>query len=249
MAQDWTNDVFAAGHVAQTDLQNMENNFLALQSAFSGAVQPAGAVAGQIWHDTANNLLKCYYGAGWITVFDLANVLVALATNCSRSVIAGTLLTGGGALTGNVTLNHGAHTGEVTGTAALTVADNTITPAKCYPGGLVVVNDSTHATQAGTVFTDTLFYKIKCPSGPTVLRFYCRAKKGSSGVNCNAKANVTGIAVGSSIVLGNSYAWYDCGAINMAGATPGTVYDITLQLVTANASFPAEVQGLSVWWE
>ena len=62
MSQDWTSDTFAAGHVAQTDLQNMENNFLALQSAFSGAVQPAGAVAGQSWFDTGQLVLKTRNG-------------------------------------------------------------------------------------------------------------------------------------------------------------------------------------------
>ena len=172
MVQTYTADTFAAGHVAQTDLQNIENNFACFKSSFSGAAQPAGAVAGQIWHDTANNLLKCFYGGGWITTFDLANVLVALATNCSRSVIAGTLLTGGGALTGNVTLNHGAHTGEVTGAGALTVAANTITPAKCSPYSLYVVGDSGLYETTVAAWTDMAFYKIRCPAGPTVLHFW-----------------------------------------------------------------------------
>ena len=115
MSQDWTNDCFAAGHVAQTDLQNMENNFLALQSAFSGAVAPAGAVAGQLWHDTANNRLKCYYGAGWVTVYELASERAPSSLDCERQVIAGAGLSGGGYLTADRTLTHAAHTGEVTG--------------------------------------------------------------------------------------------------------------------------------------
>ena len=69
MSQDWTSDCFAAGHVAQTDLQNMENNFLALHSCFSGAVQPAGAVEGQLWRDTAKKVLKQYNGASWFGMF------------------------------------------------------------------------------------------------------------------------------------------------------------------------------------
>ena len=249
MAQDWTANSFEAGHVAQTDLQNMENNFLALQSAFSGAVQPTGAVAGQIWHDTANNLLKCYYGAGWITTFDLANVLVALATNCSRSVIAGTLLTGGGALTGNVTLNHGSHTGEVTGAGALTVADNAITPAKCSPSALYVLGDSAVHTTIATAWADITFYKIKCPVGPTVLRFWARGKRGSSGVNGYLRANVTGVAQAASSAQGNSYLWDDLGTIDMSGATPGTTYDMTVQGYTSDAGFATSVQGVSIWWE
>ena len=69
MSQDWTSDCFAAGHVAQTDLQNMENNFLALHSCFSGAAQPAGAVEGQLWRDTAKKVLKQYNGASWFGMF------------------------------------------------------------------------------------------------------------------------------------------------------------------------------------
>jgi len=52
MSQYWIDDTFAAGHVAQTDLQNIENNFAALKSSFSGAAAPANTVAGMIWFDT-----------------------------------------------------------------------------------------------------------------------------------------------------------------------------------------------------
>ena len=58
MAQTWTDDTFAAGHVAQTDLQNMENNFACLKSSFSGAAAPAGPVAGQLWFETDQKVLK-----------------------------------------------------------------------------------------------------------------------------------------------------------------------------------------------
>ena len=69
MSQTWTSDCFAAGHVAQTDLQNMENNFLALHSSFSGAAAPAGAAEGLLWRDTAKKVLKQYNGASWFGMF------------------------------------------------------------------------------------------------------------------------------------------------------------------------------------
>ena len=69
MAQTWTDDSFAAGHVAQTDLQNMENNFACLKSSFSGAVQSAGVVEGTLWRDTAKKVLKQYNGASWFGMF------------------------------------------------------------------------------------------------------------------------------------------------------------------------------------
>ena len=58
MAQTWTDDTFAAGHVAQTDLQNMENNFACLKSSFSGAAAPANTVAGMLWFETDQLVLK-----------------------------------------------------------------------------------------------------------------------------------------------------------------------------------------------
>ena len=75
MSQDFTDDCFGGGHVAQTDLQNIENNFAALKSTFSGASAPPNAVAGMFWYDTNNNILKLRNEANnaWISVFDFAN--------------------------------------------------------------------------------------------------------------------------------------------------------------------------------
>jgi len=58
MVQNYTIDCFAAGHVAQTDLQNMENNFACLKSGFSGAAAPANTVGGMRWFDTAQKIFK-----------------------------------------------------------------------------------------------------------------------------------------------------------------------------------------------
>ena len=58
MSQTWADDVFAAGHVGQTDLQNMEHNFAALKSLFSGAAQPASMAACHPWFDTTKHVLK-----------------------------------------------------------------------------------------------------------------------------------------------------------------------------------------------
>lgn len=79
MAQDhnWTDDTFAGGHVAATDLQNMENNFLALRQNFPGDVAPSSPQEGQWWADTTNNIIKLYSGGAWRNVFDYANNKVA----------------------------------------------------------------------------------------------------------------------------------------------------------------------------
>ena len=71
MSQTWTDDPFASGHTGQTDLQNMENNFLALKSMFSGASAPSNAIAGMPWFDTAKKVLKTRdnSNAAWLGLF------------------------------------------------------------------------------------------------------------------------------------------------------------------------------------
>jgi len=54
MSQNYTIDCFGAGHTAQTDLQNMKNNFACLKSGFSGAVAPANTEGGMRWFDTVS---------------------------------------------------------------------------------------------------------------------------------------------------------------------------------------------------
>jgi len=75
MAQNWTDDVFDPGHVGQTDLQNIENNFACLKSSFSGSSAPANPVPGMFWVDTTNHILKMRNEANnaWLNVWDLAN--------------------------------------------------------------------------------------------------------------------------------------------------------------------------------
>lgn len=58
MAQTYTEDCFAAGHVGLTDLQNMENNFHALKTMFSGSSAPSNSTGGMPWFDTAKKILK-----------------------------------------------------------------------------------------------------------------------------------------------------------------------------------------------
>lgn len=58
MSQNFTDDCFAGTHVAQTDAQNMENNFAALKSSFSGSSAPSNPVPGMPWFDTGDSLIK-----------------------------------------------------------------------------------------------------------------------------------------------------------------------------------------------
>jgi len=73
MSQTWTTDSYASGHVGQTDLANMENNFAALRSTFAGTSAPSSPTKGQIWYDTDDDLLKVWNGSGWYTFWDIGN--------------------------------------------------------------------------------------------------------------------------------------------------------------------------------
>ena len=83
MAQNYTDDCFGSSHVGQTDLQNMENNFACLKSSFSGTSAPSNPVAGMLWYDTTNNLLKLRNAANnaWLEIYDFANDRTVLKTS------------------------------------------------------------------------------------------------------------------------------------------------------------------------
>jgi len=51
MSQNYTDDCFKGTHAAQTDMQNIENNFACLKSGFSGSSAPSNPVPGMPWFD------------------------------------------------------------------------------------------------------------------------------------------------------------------------------------------------------
>jgi len=96
MSQDYTDNVFATDHAVQTDMQNVENNFAALKSAFSGATTPADTVAGMWWFDTTTNILKLRNEANnaWQSVWNFASnkpVITNLSAEITGAMIAAAL--------------------------------------------------------------------------------------------------------------------------------------------------------------
>jgi len=130
MSQDFTDDCFASGHVAQTDMQNIENNFAALKSCFSGSSAPPDTVAGMWWYDTSADILKLRNEANsaWLNVFDFS--IGASYGAKGIAVSSGAGLSGGGELITNQTISHAPHTGDVTGSASLTIATGAVTATK-----------------------------------------------------------------------------------------------------------------------
>ena len=83
--QTYTDNVFATDHAVQTDMQNIEDNFAALKSAFSGATTPSDTVAGMWWFDTTANILKLRNEANnaWQSVWNFANNKPIVTNNIS----------------------------------------------------------------------------------------------------------------------------------------------------------------------
>ena len=96
MSQTFTDDCYHGTHVAATDLQNMENNFAALKSSFSGAGAPSNPIAGMWWFDTTANILKLRNEANnaWQSVWNFANnkpVIANLSNEITNAMCASAL--------------------------------------------------------------------------------------------------------------------------------------------------------------
>jgi hypothetical protein len=58
MPQDWNDNVYASGDQIAVNMQDIEDNFAALKSMFSGTSAPANTVAGMTWFDTTYKMPK-----------------------------------------------------------------------------------------------------------------------------------------------------------------------------------------------
>lgn len=88
MAQEWTSDCYSSTGNVATQMGQIENNFLALKSSFSGSDDPytlGFAVAGTVWLDTGNHILKVRNEANnaWQSVWDMANNKPIVTNNVS----------------------------------------------------------------------------------------------------------------------------------------------------------------------
>jgi len=83
--QTYTDNCFTTTGVVQTQMGQVEENFAALKSAFSGATTPANTVAGMWWFDTTANILKLRNEANsaWLSVWDFANNKPIVTNNIS----------------------------------------------------------------------------------------------------------------------------------------------------------------------
>ena len=79
MSQSYSSNCFSTANVIETDMQNIENNFDALRSMFSGSSAPTSPDNGQLWYDTGSSMIKLRYNSSWVNVF-----------NCSKGIVINT---------------------------------------------------------------------------------------------------------------------------------------------------------------
>ncbi len=93
MSQDWTDDVYNTGHTVDTDMQNIEDNFSALKSMFSGSSAPSNPSDGQLWYDTGSSVVKIRYNSSWNAIWDQDGDMIAAGKVKTDSLMAGVLTT------------------------------------------------------------------------------------------------------------------------------------------------------------
>lgn len=125
----------ADGSVSNTEFQYLNGVTSAIQTQIDAKEDAISVTANRaIASDASGNLV-----ASAVTDTELGyldGVTSAIQTQLdgkvptSRSITAGTGLSGGGTLASNRTISHAAHTGDVTGATALTIAAGAVTPSK-----------------------------------------------------------------------------------------------------------------------
>ena len=96
MSQAFVDNVFDSTFEVQTTMANVEKNFAALKSSFSGAGAPSNPIAGMWWFDTTANILRLRNEANnaWQSVWDFANnkpVIANLSNEITGAMCAAAL--------------------------------------------------------------------------------------------------------------------------------------------------------------
>ena len=153
MSQEFVDNVYDSTFEVQTTMANVEKNFAALKSSFSGADAPSDPIAGMWWFDTTANILKLRNEANnaWQSVWNFANNKPILA-NILVGDIPAAMKDPAAATAGLRTLGTGA-TQAAAGNQQMTPFNASVTPAKIADMGvsntLIISSDGerSHNTQ------------------------------------------------------------------------------------------------------
>jgi len=167
-------------------------------------------------------------------------------------VLAGAGMTGGGDLTTSITLAHDAHTGDVTGTSGLTIANDIIGPSKLYTGFAAVIREpqgGNEITTGDTSWDNVMTIPFIMPVGPTSLNGKACLKNSDGGQNAYCRFGIGGSYSGQAVRNADSYSWTAfAAALDVSGLTPGTEYTLNVYLYTQGAGDTAYLNGIHIWW-
>ena len=177
---DFNSDAYQySGKTLDDVLEDLENNDVLLRQSFAASSSPSDPTTGQLWYDTANNILKIYYSGAWRSIYNASTQAYVgsvgtsnLTTGCvTEAKIGSGAVTeakiGSGAVT-STKLGSGAAvaniaTGGITatklGTGSVTVTkipDDTVTAAKMSSG--LVDEEVVFVDQTNTSYKWTLTF-------------------------------------------------------------------------------------------
>ena len=167
MSQDYVDNVYDSTFEVQTTMANLEKNFAALKSSFSGADAPSDPIAGIWWFDTTANILKLRNEANnaWQSVWDFANnkpVIANLSNEITNAMCAAALKDPVAATAGLRTL----------GTTAVKAAAGNDARFSTVPDGYV-----TNAKLSGMVAGDALIGMASSEHSTTFNHIYTKVKE------------------------------------------------------------------------
>ena len=244
--QTYVDDCYLSSHTRATDLAAFENNFACLKSTFSGASAPADPVAGMIWYDTSNNILKIRNLANnvWISIYDLANDMVPANKVLLTSLVNGILsadATGRAKMADLFVTN--AKINDVSGTkitdntvTASKFQNNSITPVKMVPGFSSLISSPEKATYstatgspAGSWFNCSSTYYVYIPSGTVYVNHFFR----SNGTHSTQYAKliiggITGPSVSTYTGSTSQESNFSSGVLDI-GSLAGTYVNVYMQ--------------------
>jgi len=257
MSQDFTDDCFDPDHDAlATDMPNIEKNFAALKSCFSGATAPPDTVAGMGWLDTTTHILKMRNEAndGWISIFNMASgtpagfTATAAEINAACDGITATAAEINTACDGTTARNSHVHSNltitagsNMTGGGALSAG----VTLNALMAGQVACDDpvATRTTTSTTYVTAcTLYADVDDIS---VLRVMGRLKSSVSTQTASLTFTIGGLTATAVGTTSTSYTTVRSSSLNVSSLSG--LQTITVQIKITNVLASASLQQASVY--
>lgn len=257
MSQNFTDDCYSSNHIRATDLQSFENNFAALKSSFSGSSAPSNPVAGMLWYDTSNSIIKVRNTANsaWVSIYDVANDMVPANKVLLASLINGILTADatGRAKMADLFITN-AKINDVSGTkitdntiSSAKIQNNAISPSKLGAGVsnpiVFVPSTVTNTITAGSPpFLDvqglTQSYQtvwqcyLYIPDGVKYVILAGRIRGGSGSQTVYLRLNVNGTTGAVVSAVGMSFANVSSSALDISGQA-GAMRSVTIEAYSA----------------